>query len=277
MSPGRVWLAGSLCLGLWLGPINVLAQDVTPAQIGVVVMHGKGGRPDRLVGELAAHLLARGFLVRNLEMPWSGRRNYDASPDDAQAEVAQAWAGLQGSGATRLFLVGHSQGGLYALHLGARLPLLTGVVAVAPGGNVASAVYEEQIGAERARARALIEAGRGTEVDAYADYEGSKGKNTVRTRAELYWAWFDPQGVMNQERALRALPARLPVLYIAPTGDYPALQRVNPRLYALLTPQALTRLLQPSASHSQAPTVAREAIADWLIEVAIANPAPTLN
>ncbi|QBK04295.1 alpha/beta hydrolase [Hylemonella gracilis] len=273
MKPGRVWLAGSLCLGLWLGPMNVRAQDVTPAQIGVVVMHGKGGRPDRLVGELAAHLQARGFLVRNLEMPWSGRRNYDASPDEAQAEVAQAWVGLQGDGATRLFLVGHSQGGLYALHLGARLPLLTGVVAVAPGGNVGSVAYEEQIGVERARARASVEAGRGAEIDAFADYEGSKGKSTVRTRAEIYWAWFDPQGVMNQERALRALPARMPVLYIAPTGDYPALQRVNPRLYALLSPQALTRLLQPAASHAQAPTVAREAIANWLVEVATASPA----
>lgn len=272
MKSGHVWLAWSLCLCLLGGPMDVGAQDAAPARIGVVVMHGKGGHPDRLVGELAAHLQARGFLVRNLEMPWSGQRHYDASPDDAQAEVAQSLAALQGGGATRLFLVGHSQGALYALHLGARLPQLAGVVAVAPGGNVASQAYEEQIGAERARARTLVEAGRGAEIDAFADYEGSKGKSILRTRAELYWAWFDPRGVMNQERALRALPARLPVLYIAPTGDYPALQRANPRFHALLTPQALTRLLQPAASHTQAPTVARDAITDWLLEVATATP-----
>ncbi len=263
----RSWVLGGLALGLTAAwPV----QAADPGRIGVVMMHGKGGRPDGLVAELAVSLAGRGMQVRNLEMPWSGRRNYDVAPEAAEAEVAQALEELRRSGAQRLFLVGHSQGGLYALHLGARLSL-AGVVAVAPGGNVAANIYEQQIGAHRARARELVAAGRGAEVQSFADYEGSKGTNEVRTRADVYWAWFDPAGAMNQERALRALPAQLPVLYVAPTGDYPALRRVNPGLFALLPSQPLTRYLQPDTNHARAPMFAREAIADWLIEAAATN------
>lgn len=259
----RNWLTKMLAVVMAVAAASVPAQE--NGHIGVVVMHGKGGQPDGLVAELAGSLAARGMRVRNLEMPWSGRRGYDVSPQAAEAEVAQALEDLRGAGAQRLFLVGHSQGGLYALHLAGRLPL-AGVVAVAPGGNVGAAIYEQQIGPQRAQARALVAEGRGAEVHAFADYEGSKGTTEVRTRADIYWAWFDPQGVMNQERALRALPANLPVLYVAPTGDYPALRRANPGLFAILPAQPLTRYLQPAASHARAPAVAREAIADWLAE-----------
>lgn len=267
MQQRRQWVAGGLALAL-MSLLPVQAQE--SGRIGVVLMHGKGGRPEGLVAELAASLQARGLRLRNLEMPWSGRRNYDVGPDGAEAEVARALEELRREGAARLFLVGHSQGGLFALHLGARLPL-AGVVAVAPGGNVAGQVYEQYIGRDRARARELVAAGRGSEVGDFADYEGGKSTTEVRTRAEIYWAWFNPQGVMHQERALRALPSQLPVLYIAPTADFPALRRANPSLYALLPSQPLTRYLQPTASHTNAPTVARDAIADWLIEVATAR------
>ncbi len=268
MLQGRNWMLLGLALGMVVMALPARAQET--AHIGVVVMHGKGGRPEGLVAELASGLAARGMRVRNIEMPWSGRRHYDVGPEAAETEVVQALEALRREGAARLFLVGHSQGGLYALHLGSRLAL-AGVVAVAPGGNVAASVYEQHIGTHRTRARELVAAGRGAEVQAFADYEGSKGTNEVRTRAEVYWAWFDPQGVMNQERALRALPQHLPVLYVAPTGDYPALRRANPGLYALIPGQPLTRYLQPGATHTHAPTVAREAIADWLLEVAPAR------
>ncbi|MCA3236715.1 MAG: alpha/beta fold hydrolase [Curvibacter sp.] len=262
MRQRRYWMASGLALAL---TALLPAQAQETGCIGVVVMHGKGGKPDGLVGELASGLAGRGMQVRNLEMPWSGRRNYDVAPEAAEAEVAQALDELRRAGAQRLFLVGHSQGGVFALHLGARLPL-AGVVAVAPGGNVAAPIYEQQIGAHGAQARELLTAGRGAEVQSFADYEGSKGTTEVRTRADVYWAWFDPAGVMNQERALRALPAQLPVLYVAPTGDYPALRRVNPSLFALLPSQPLTRYLQPDTNHARVPAYAREAIADWLIE-----------
>jgi predicted N-acetyltransferase YhbS len=35
-------------------------------------MHGKGGSPTKYVSDLASSLKDEGYLVANLEMPWSG-------------------------------------------------------------------------------------------------------------------------------------------------------------------------------------------------------------
>lgn len=115
MQQRRYWMVGGLVLAL-TALLSVQAQEA--GRIGVVVMHGKGGKPDSLVADLASGLAGRGMQVRNLEMPWSGRRHYDVAPEAAEAEVAQALEALHRGGAQRLFLVGHSQGGVFALHLG---------------------------------------------------------------------------------------------------------------------------------------------------------------
>ena len=53
--------------------------QTTPQAVGVVVMPGKGGSPTKFVAELASGLEAKGHLVANIEMPWSGSRNYDVN------------------------------------------------------------------------------------------------------------------------------------------------------------------------------------------------------
>jgi len=55
-------------------PLPASARD---GPLGIVIMHGKGGSPEGLVAGLAATLEANGYLVANIEMPWSGSRQYD--------------------------------------------------------------------------------------------------------------------------------------------------------------------------------------------------------
>lgn len=276
-SPGvtRRMLLCALALvsGLGLAP-GLAAQTAAGAGIGVVLMHGKGGAPDsRVMAPLASALEAQGVLLRNLEMPWSARRGYDADVASAEAQVAQALAELKAQGAQRLFVAGHSQGGLFALHLAALWPL-DGVVALAPGGNVGASIYAQKLGAERDHAKALVDAGQGDSSAVFADYEGSKGVTPVRTRADWYWSWFDPLGAMNQELALRAVRPGTPVLYVAPTQDYPALRAANPGFFALLPPGPFTRFEQPVSSHLQLPREAAALVLAWLLEVAWAADAP---
>src|SRR3989442_2419855 len=59
-----------------------MAQPPSSA-IGVVIMHGKGGSPARHVSSLASSLEQKGYLVANLEMPWSANREYNAGVDVA--------------------------------------------------------------------------------------------------------------------------------------------------------------------------------------------------
>ena len=50
-------------------------------------MHGKWGSPDRAIDTLASALQGKDFLVSTPEMPWSRRRSYDRSAEDALNEI----------------------------------------------------------------------------------------------------------------------------------------------------------------------------------------------
>lgn len=235
--------------------------------VGVVVMHGKGGSPSRLVSDLASSLQGRGFQVENLDMPWSGRRTYDVNVAGAEAEVEAALGRLRAKGASKVFVAGHSQGGIFALYFGGKYKV-DGVVAIAPGGNVASTLFREKLGDALSLARRAVDEGKGAEKIELSDYESSKGVFPVATNSASYLTWFDPEGAMNQTKAIKAINAGTPVLYIAPLNDYPALVRANGPLYELLPKHPLTQLYQPATSHLNAPASSAPVIGDWMTAVA---------
>lgn len=248
------------------------ATAQTPT-IGVVVMHGKGGAPSKHVAELASYLEREGCLVANLEMPWSGRRDYDVGVGAAEAEIDAALTELRGKGATRVFVAGHSQGGVFAFYYASR-HALDGLIAIAPGGNVGNATYREKLGEAVAQARQLVAEGKGQEKAKLADYEGSKGTYPIIVAPATYLEWFDPEGAMNAKNSIARLRADVPVLYISPKGDYPALRATAADSFAQLParkhPQ--TELYEPNASHIAAPTASREEILRWMKQVATVKP-----
>jgi len=246
-----------------------VAAEASRAKPGIVIMHGKGGSPTRLVSELAAFLEQKGYAVANLEMPWSGRRDYDADVAAAEKEVEAALADLRGRGATKLFVAGHSQGGVFALYLGGRLAI-DGVIAIAPGGNVANALFREKLGESVALARKLVSEGKSGERTQFLDFEGSRGTSPVFTTPAIYLSWFDPEGAMNQLASTRRIDPKVPVLFIVPTRDYPGLIRVKSAMFDALPRHPLTRLYEPDADHRGAPYAAREEIARWTDGVASA-------
>lgn len=243
---------------------QALAQ---PAPVGIVIMHGKGGAPGGLVAGLASELEGKGYAVVNLEMPWSGRRNYDVPVTRAEEEVDAALARLRGQGAKKVFVAGHSQGGVFALHLAGRLAV-DGVISIAPGGSVSSKVFRSQLGDSLARARQLIADGKGDERARLEDYEGSKGRYPVAAVPSAYVTWFDPDGAMNVMRAARTARPGVPILWIVPTRDYPGLLRTSPGIFQMLPSNPLSRFYQPDADHRGAPSAAADEIVRWTREVA---------
>lgn len=82
-------------------PHTLMAQSV---KIGVIVMHGKGGSPNsRHMTGLVSTLESQGYLVANLDMPWSGTREYDVSVSRAEGEVESALEKLRNQGAQKVF------------------------------------------------------------------------------------------------------------------------------------------------------------------------------
>lgn len=241
------------------------AQAAAP-EIGIVVMHGKGGSPTGLVAALAAGLANQGYLVANLDMPWSRQRDYDAPVSAAEQEVLAALDGLRARGARTLFVAGHSQGGLFTLHFAGR-HAVDGIVAIAPGGNVANAIFRDKLGAAVELARQRVAAGKGGERAQFMDFENARGTYPVTATAADYLSWFDPDGAMNQTSAVRNVKPRTPVLYIVPTGDYPGLLRVKQTMFDALPRHPLTQLYEPAATHTGAPTAALDEILRWTAEV----------
>lgn len=261
-----VFLFAWLAFGAAAAPV----ADAAEQPIGVVLMHGKGGSPARFVSELAGALEAEGYLIANLEMPWSGRRSYDVPVARAEEEVEAAAAQLRARGAKKVFVAGHSQGGLFALHLAVQ-QALDGVIAIAPGGSAASPVFREALGASLAHARRLVAEGKGEEPERLMDYEGSRGSYPVVAVPSAYVTWFDPEGALDMRRAARAASPQVPILWIVPTRDYPGLRKTTPGVFALLPRNPLSRLYQPDSDHLGAPAASAAEIVRWTKEVAAAR------
>lgn len=255
-----IGLTALLMIGVgW--PRTVLAESA-PIRIGIVLMHGKGGTPSRQVSDLASGLEGHGVLVANLEMPWSGRRDYDVDVDAAEREVEAALRGLREQGAQKLFVAGHSQGGVFALYFGGR-HVIDGVIAIAPGGNVGNQLFRDKLGENVALARRLVAEGKGDERTRLADYEGAKGTYPVITTPAVYLSWFDPVGAMNQTLAVQNMNPKVPVLFVAPTDDYPGLLKVKQQMFGALPGNPQIRLYEPNANHLGAPSASLVAIVEW--------------
>lgn len=255
------------CIGaalLMLAPPAVLAQ-VEP--LGIVVMHGKGGSPTGLIAGLAGALESGGYLVANIEMPWSGRRQYDVPVAAAEKEVEAAITSLRGKGAKKVFVAGHSQGGAFATYLAGKLAV-DGVVVIAPGGNVDHYFFREKVSGPLARTRRLVADGKGNEPATLEDFEGAKGLFPVATTPAIYVTWFDPEGAMNMARAARAANPATPILWIVPSRELPGLRKTNVPMFRSLPAHPLSRLYEPDSDHRGAPTASAEEIARWTKKVA---------
>ncbi len=245
--------------------LNATAETHNGA-IGFVLMHGKGCSP-QCVSDLANRLEQQGFLVANLEMPWSGRRDYDVTVQDAESEVEAALSSLRSKGAQKVFVAGHSQGGLFALYFGTKHPV-DGIIAIAPGGNVSSPLFRQNLGESLELARKLLAEGKGEEKTRLLDFESSKGTYPIITTPKAYVGWFDPDGAMNQSKAVQSMSPTTPVLFIVPTRDYPGLLKVKQEMFDALPKNPHTKLYEPASSHTGAPSASVREIIDWASTIA---------
>lgn len=252
-------------LAMWPG-ITLANPDARPA-IGVVVMHGKGGMPTRFVNDLAATLADNGYLVANLEMPWSGRRDYDVDIAAGEAQVQTALQGLRDKGAQKLFVAGHSQGGMFALYFAGRNKI-DGVIAMAPGGYADGQLTREKLGDSVAKAKQLIAEGKGAEKTRLLDFEGARGTYPIVVAPAIYLDWFDPAGAMTIETSIKKMSPDVPVLFIVPTNDHPGLLKAKQMLFDALPRHPSTKLYEPGADHLGAPSASRDEIMRWTRQIA---------
>jgi len=230
--------------------------------LGVVLLHGKNGAPDKHITDLAEALRQAGYLVATPEMPWSKRRGYDADFLAGLAQVDAAVRDLRARGAARVVVGGHSLGGNAALAYAARYPGLAGVICLA-------AAHTPDLGRPReiavdsvARAKAMVAAGRGGEVARFADINMGK-PSEMTVSAQTYLTYYDPEGPAAMPLSAAMIKTPLPILWVA--GGRDPLSKPGPaHAFDRAPAHPQSRYAVVDADHLGTPKAAIPLVLEWL-------------
>ena len=253
-----VWLAALLFT--LIPALLPAAQADEPAEIGIVLMHGKWGEPNRHIDQLADSLRRAGFQVLTPEMPWSGFRSYDRPYDMAMSEIERALDQLKVNGAKRFIVAGHSLGANAALAYGAHHAGLMAVIAVAPGHTPELPDSRNRFATTLEQAKSMVASGHGAETVSFSDMNQGRMKG-MSLPADIFVSYFDPDGLANMP--MNAALQRAPVLVVEGSDDRLS-QRGEDYIFNHLPNDPRNRYLLVNAGHLETPTVAKGDIVEWV-------------
>lgn len=251
---------------LVLGAPLALAQAATPADIGVVVVHGKWDRPQGHVQGLANYLAHEGFAVVTPEMPWSGERGYDKGAAAILAELDTAIDQLKAKGARKVVLAGHSQGAIGALYC-ATQRTVDGIALIAAGGHPQAQTFIPHYAPYVATAKHLVEEGKGDEAVAFVDLNTGNRKRNLRTSARTLLDYFDPEGPLNSVANAKKVKPGTAVLVVIPERETEGLKRIAEKIRDQLPATTKSTRVAVDADHLGAPDAAKSVLRNWMLDL----------
>lgn len=244
----------------------LLVLPVEAGSLGIVLVHGKQGRP---VGfeRITEALNEAGWQTERPEMCWSRARIYDQPYLDCLGDIDSAIRRLRERGATEIVIVGMSLGGNGVLGYGARHAGLKGIVALAPAHAPEVISLRPDVAQSLLKARAMIAEGRGDAMDEFADVNTGAGTAlvnfTVRTTARIYVSFFAPESAAVMTENAGKLKA--PLLLVSGTND--PTQRGARNIFQSVPSNPMNRFVSVDATHMGTPAAARPAMFEWLKEL----------
>ncbi len=238
-----------------------VAEARTLTGLGIVLLHGKGGTPTSMIEGLNEALRREGALVEAPEMPWSARRIYDATYDQAMLEIDAAAERLRAGGAKNIAVIGHSLGANAAIGYAARRPDLFAVVALAPGHMPEAWALRARTGGAIKRAKGLIAQGRGDVRVSFPDLAQGIPFSVTAT-PYVYLSMFDPDGPAVMPRNAAAMGA-VPFLWIAGIADPIVLHGKN-YAFGKGTRHPKSKYMVTPSMHLSTPFQSRGTIIEWL-------------
>ena len=237
------------------------AQTANLHGVGVVYLHGKGAWPGAADGGILSTLAEEGALVATPEMPWSFKRKYGATYEQAMAEIDAAAAGLKAKGATRIVVMGHSLGANAAIGYAARHPDLAAVVALAPGHLPEAEGLRSHTQEAIAEAKQLVAAGQGDVPRRFPDM--AQGIPLTATATPLvYLSMFDPDGPAVIPKNAEAM-GPVPLLWVVGTLD-PIARRGPDYAFKFGAKNPKSRYIEVFAGHLTTPLAARSQVVEWI-------------
>jgi pimeloyl-ACP methyl ester carboxylesterase len=265
--PGHVRIRiREIVIGLFAALAAMTASGSSLAQkglagFGIVLIHGKGGTPTTGIEGLHEALKRQGALVEAPEMPWSARRIYDATYDQAMTEIDAAVERLKTSGAQKIVVIGHSLGANAAIGYGARRKGLHGVVALAPGHLPEAWALRARTRGAIADAKKMIAAGKGNVRMSFPDLaQGIPFQ--IRATPEVYLSMFDPEGPAVMPKNAAAM-GDVPLLWIVGIAD-PMVLHGKDYVYGQGIRHPKSRYVVTASMHLTTPYQSRGDIISWL-------------
>jgi pimeloyl-ACP methyl ester carboxylesterase len=229
--------------------------------LGIVYLHGKGGWAGALGGSILDPLKDEGAVVATPEMPWSFHREYDATYDQAMAEIDAAVAKLRAQGAKRIVVIGHSLGANAVFGYAVRHPDLAGVVAIAPGHLPETEGLRSHVEDAVAEAKQLIAAGKGDVVQRFPDLAQGIPLSTSAT-PKVYLSYFDPDGPAVIPKNAAAM-APIPLLWVV--GMLDPIDRRGPEYaFKIGAKNPKSQYIEVFAGHLTTPIVAAKKVVEWI-------------
>jgi pimeloyl-ACP methyl ester carboxylesterase len=230
--------------------------------IGVVLMHGKGGGTN-WVDPLASSLRSASISVITPSLPWHRNRIYDRTFEQSMAEIEGHVAKMRSSGAKRVYVAGHSLGAVAAAGYAAQYDDIDGIILLAPGHFTAWPGFNRRFVDDLAKAQSMIAAGNGSEKANFGDINAGK-TTSRRLSAEIYWSWFSDTGPAEFVSNMESVKGGIPILYVAGSRD--RIPQTKNRQYAfdLAPPNPRSQFTIIDASHLDVPRLADDLVVNWL-------------
>lgn len=201
MALGAAWATGV--------PV-VMAAPLAKNEIALILMHGKWGRTP---GPLARYFEREGYRVVSPDMPWSGRRLYDASYGAGLEEVHREVERLRAAGAKKVIVGGESFGANGALAYQAVYGDADALLVLAPGHMPGSWYRAGTTRDAVDRAGALAAEGKRDERFSFTDFNQERQRNLSAT-VDAYLSFFRPGGLANMNVSARQIKQPVPVLVV---------------------------------------------------------------
>lgn len=249
-------LALLLALALCAAPAPASAAE----RLGVVVLHDKNGGADKQLTELLRVLRNVGFTVLTPELPWSKKRGFDATYQQALVEIGLAVEELRLSGCTQVALAGHGLGANAALGYAASRDGIFAIAALAPSHDPQR--HREVFLPDVRKARSLMSSAGGHTRSLFVDINLDKDYD-LSTTAEVYLSFNDPDGAAVMPRSAAALKEPVPLLWVVGLRD-PLIHLGRSYVYAKAPSHPNSRYEEIPADHLGVPREAARLVAEWL-------------
>ena len=249
-----------LVLALALAFCAVASPLYAAERLGVVVLHDKNEAPDRHLGDVVRTVRNVGFDVVTPEMPWSKKRGFDATYQQALVEIGLAVEELHLGGATQVALVGHGLGANAALGYAASRGGVFAIGALAPSHDPER--HREVFLPDVRKARTLLNSTGGQAKSLFVDIAQDRDYD-LSTTAEVYLSFNDPDGMAVMPRSCASLKTPVPLLWIVGVGD-PLCHLGRSYAYSKAPSHPQSSYEEVEADHQETPRKAARRVAEWL-------------